>query len=328
MRIAITGESGFVAKNLINEINDSESLEFISLIDSPFLKHKSKINGEPCVFRNDTQDWHRAFNNHKIDVVVHNAAIVGTDVVALNPVEAVSTNLLGTQIITDAANNSNILNVYIGTTVIYDTFKYQDSLIKEDSDIFPRTHYAVQKYAGEMTVRNTAKEWLVMRPLFAYGGVGDPNSLIAKTFFAHKNNEHIPMFLDPDKSKDYMHVSDFCRAIILAINSNIRNEDFNISASNPLKTHEIIKIMSDTCDYDLNKLLKWHPETDYLGNHLLSCDKFCNMIGFDSPTIDLELGIKFVYDSIKGNDSDYNPLRFLQEAKNKNVDLLNYFPKL
>ena len=41
--------------------------------------------------------------------------------------------------------------------------------ILEDSNIFPRTNYAVQKYAGEMLVRNNAKEWLVTRPLFAYG---------------------------------------------------------------------------------------------------------------------------------------------------------------
>lgn len=326
MRIAITGENGFIARNLASEIISVSSHEFVSLIDSPYLKNKN-AQGEPCVHKNNADAWADAFINHKIDVIVHNAAVVGTDVVALNPNESIMTNVLGTQNITDAANKANILNLYISTTVIYDTLKYQDSLIKEDSDIFPRTLYATQKYAGEMTVRNAAKQWLVMRPLFAYGGVGDPNSLIAKTFYAYKNKTKIPMFLNPEKSKDYMHVSDFCHAIIRSIDSNIRNEDFNVSIMNPKKVGDIINEMSDICDYDLNKLITWHPETDYLGNHLLSCDKFINMIGFDQETVDLELGIKYVANSIFSDNSDYDPLKYLSEAESRNIDLIGFFPK-
>ena len=327
MRIAITGEKGFVAQNLINEINDStKDVEFVSLLNSPILKEVNS-KGEPCVHKNSQDVWEHAFRTHSIDTIIHNAAVVGTDVVALNPTESIMTNVLGTQNITNAANKVDVLNCYIGTTVIYDTYKYQKSLIKEDSDVFPRTHYAVQKYAGEMTVRNSAKEWLVMRPLFAYGGVGDPNSLIAKSLYTAKNKKTIDMFLNPDKKKDYMHVSDFCDAIINAVTSNVRNEDFNVSVENPYTTKEIVNLMSETSGLDINKFLNWKPETDYLGNHLLSCNKFQRMIGFSNNTVDIELGIKFVWDNILNDHSDYNPLKFLEEAGEKNIDLLSFFPK-
>lgn len=329
MRIAITGEKGFIAKNLINEINN-RGHTFVSLDgadQSSNMVFTEKY--ELCVYSNKTKDWTRLFNELNIDCVVHNAAVVGTDVVALNPRHAVNTNVLGTQIITDAANEAGVLNVYIGTTVIYDTPKYQDTLIKEDSLTLPSTHYAVQKYAGEMIVKNTAKEWLVIRPLFAYGGVGDPNSLIAKTIYSAKNNlNNVDMFLDQEKLKDYMHVFTFCDAIVTAVESDVRNEDFNVSAENPLKTKDIIKEIESQLNVDLRNTLTWHANTDYLGNHLLSCEKFKNMIGFKRSPISLKEGITLSIKSIMFDNSEYNPLVYLEEAKNKNVNLTEYFPKI
>lgn len=329
MRIAITGEKGFIAKNLINEINN-RGHTFVSLDgadQSSNMVFTEKY--ELCVYSNKTEDWTRLFNELNIDCVVHNAAVVGTDVVALNPRHAVNTNVLGTQIITDAANEAGVLNVYIGTTVIYDTPKYQDTLIKEDSLTLPSTHYAVQKYAGEMIVKNTAKEWLVIRPLFAYGGVGDPNSLIAKTIYSAKNNlNNVDMFLDQEKLKDYMHVFTFCDAIVSAVESDVRNEDFNVSAENPLKTKDIIKEIESQLNVDLRNTLTWHANTDYLGNHLLSCEKFKNMIGFKRSPISLKEGITLSIKSIMFDNSEYNPLVYLEEAKNKNVNLTEYFPKI
>ena len=331
MRIAITGEKGFIAKNLANKIK-SLGHEFITLDNSEYANNNMLFteSGEVCVHSNNSAEWSKLFNHLDVDVIVHNAAIVGTDVVALNPVEAISTNVLGTKTITTAANTSNILNVYIGTTVIYDTYLYQDEEITEESIIFPRTDYAVQKYAGEMIVRNTAKEWLVMRPLFAYGGHGDMNSLISKTLYAIANDiDNIDMFLDPDKIKDYMHVEDFCYAVMQARNSNVRNEHFNISAQNPHSTMEIVKMIDQITGVNTSQSskLNWHPKTDYLGNHRLSNKKFIDTFAYSASRF-LKAGIKDAWDDIKSTASEeFNPLKHLNEAKQRDIDLTTFFPK-
>lgn len=326
MRIAITGEKGFIATNLQTEIQ-KRGHEFVSLTDSELLPYKNK-KGEPCVYRNHKDLWTKAFVENKIDVVVHNAAVVGTDVVALNAKKSISTNILGTQTITDAANEANILNVYLGTTVIYNTPKYQETSIKEDSEKLPLTHYAIQKYAGEMIVKNSSKNWLVLRPLFAYGGVGDPNSLIAKTIYSAKNKlKNVDMFLDPEKCKDYMHVFTFCDAIVSAIESEIRNDDFNVSIETPHKTKDIIDFIQQETGLNIEGVLKWHPETDYLGNHLLSCQKFKDLIGFKRNPIDIKTGISMAARNIMFDTSDYDPLVYIKEAKEKNVNLLDFYPK-
>ena len=329
MRIAITGEKGFIAKNLAKEIVE-QGHEFVSLDSSGYANHVMEYtdSGEVCVYRNSTRQWATLFDLEEIDVIVHNAAVVGTDVVALNPDHSIMTNVLGTQRITDAANKAGILNVYIGTTVIYDTPKYQEIPITEQSDIHPRTLYAAQKYAGEMFVRNSSDNWLVMRPLFAYGGEGDMNSLIAKTMFALKNGvKELDMFLDPSKRKDYMHVSDFCRAIMIAIESDVRNEHFNIAANQPYNTQGIVDMIHRRTGMKPNNIIKWYPQTDYLGNHILSSEKFESFFG-NQRKISLVEGIKMSWSSIQDAGNEYNPLKYLEEAKENNTDLVNFFPKI
>ncbi len=328
MRIAITGEKGFIAKNLANEIT-RQGHEFVSLDNSD---HANELmiyteSGEVCVYSNSVDLWVSLFNELKLDCIVHNAAVVGTDVVALNPVEAVDTNVLGTKVITEAANVSGLLNVYFGTTVIYDTYKYQKTDIFETSDVLPRTDYAIYKHAGEMIVKNNAKEWIVARPLFAYGGEGDMNSLIAKSLYGVKNNiKNIDMFLNPEKIKDYMHVEDFCNSIVRLIDSNVRNEDFNITAENPYSTLEIVNMIEEVTGKSLREYIKWHPETDYLGNHRLSNSKFKEFMGF-ANTRPLKSGIRQSWESIQSANKFYNPLKHLDQAKENKIDLKKHFPK-
>ena len=327
MRIGITGEKGFIATNLAQEI-DKQGHEFVSVDNSDYAKSMMTYTdtGEVCVYTNDSVLWTSLFKSLNLDCIVHNAAVVGTDVVALNPNHSINTNILGTQTIVEAANNCDMLIVYTGTTVIYNTYKYQESDILENSEIFPRTNYAVQKYAGEMTVRNNAKEWLVTRPLFAYGGIGDMNSLIAKSLFGIRNKiENIDMFLDPQKIKDYMHVEDFCNSVLRLISSKVRNEDFNITASNPHSTLEIVSMIEEVTGASLENVVKWHPKTDYLGNHRLSNQKFLDFMEFSNVRT-LNEGIRQSWVSIKNASSEYNPLKYLEEAKRKNMSLEEYFP--
>lgn len=327
MRVGITGEKGFIAVNFANELKKLGH-EFVSFDNSHAMSNMDYIEtNEVCVHSNSVDGWVGLFKDCKIDAVVHNAAVVGTDVVALNPDRAVNTNVLGTTKITEAANKAGILNVYIGTTVIYDTYKYQDKDITEESSLYPRTNYAVQKLAGEQIVRNNANNYLIVRPLFAYGGEGDMNSLISKTLYGVKNNiNNIDMFLNPEKIKDYMHVEDFCRNVISLMDSDIRNNDFNITAENPHNTYEIVSLMEEITGKDLSSVIKWHPETDYLGNHRLTNKKFIDFVG-SSSTRSLKEGIRQAWQSIQDADDSYNPLVYLNQARNQDIDLKKFFPK-
>ena len=234
---------------------------------------------------------------------------------------------MGTHNICQAAKTAKIPVCYMGTSVIYDTPRYQNEPITETSIVSPSTFYGAQKLSGEHVVKSTVKDWLIVRPLFAYGGVGDMNSLIAKTFYAHrKGKKKLDMFLDPNKAKDYMHVEDFCDAVALACDKGLWGDEFNVSAEEPIETWKIIDKMSDVCGYDLGYILRWHPKTDYLGNHVLSSKKFRGRSGW-VPKYNFDRGIIKSWRSILSAGKNYNPLSHLEEAQEKGIDLNQFFPK-
>lgn len=323
MRVMITGEEGFIAKNLPASF-EALGHEFVSLLNNRSLTCLD--TGEPCVHRNTEDQWAKELSKNEVDLIVHNAAVVGTDVVALSSSESTQTNVTGTYNICRAARKLNIPVCYIGTTVIYDTAAYQRNVIHETSARYPRTLYGIQKRASEDIVTSVCKDYSIVRPLFAYGGVGDMNSLISKTFYAAtKGVEEIDMFLDPGKVKDYMHVEDFCDGVALACHNQAWQTSFNIAAENPHDTREIVSVMERVSGLDLMHKIKWHPETDYLGNHRLTSEKF--RAAFDwKPKYTLKSGIEEAWRSISAaDDSSYNPLRYLEEAKEKGVDLSQFY---
>jgi nucleoside-diphosphate-sugar epimerase len=323
MRLAITGEKGFIGSNL-SKVIKAAGHEFVSLLDAPNLTRRLST-GEPCVFSNAENDWSNTLTDMSVDVLIHNAAVVGTDVVALNSEFSTLSNVTGTHTIARAANKARVPVCYMGTTVIYDTKKYQDAVITESSDLNPRTFYGIQKLSAEQIIKHNCDDWMIIRPLFAYGGIGDMNSLIAKTLYAaHNGVTSLDMFLNPNKIKDYMHVTDFCIAVLTACVNGLWNDDYNVAAETPYTTHEVVEMISRATDKDVSKILKWNPQTDYLGNHVLSSRKFRSHSGW-SPSIDLYTGIVESFKTIYYSDGAYNPLKHLEEASERGIDLTEYY---
>ena len=321
MRIFITGEKGFIGSNIVERIKLFDDIEFVSGENTTMIYHK---DCEPCVYRNDIEDWKAFFARNRVDVVIHNAATVGTDVVALDSNRSTLTNVAGTYNISRAAKQLDIPVCYMGTTVIYDTKNYQNEQIEERSDRGPHTLYGCQKLCAEDVIKSQTGKWMIVRPLFAYGGIGDMNSLIAKSIYGAINGKtQIDMFLDPTKIKDYMHVNDYCDAVLTAISQGLWYQDWNVAAETPLMTGEIIDLIQEVTHLNLTDVVRWHPKTDYLGNHMLTSWKFRKVSGW-SPKIDLETGIRMSFESIM-KSKGYNPLKFLEEAKARNIDLTEFY---
>jgi nucleoside-diphosphate-sugar epimerase len=333
VRAFLTGEKGFIAKNLIKVAADR--IKFIN---------REAAGTDNFLFCNNEKGefdftsslgigiLKKELKRSECDVIIHNGATVGTDVCGLHPKEAILNNVYGTYNIALIAKQLNIPVIYIGTTVIYDTQKVQREWITESSPIFPRTLYATTKYEGELIIRAYCQEskYCILRPLFCYGGEGDMNSLIAKAIFNDVSGRKKPfkIFLNPEKIKDYMHVDDFCRAITEAATMKTiltSNTDYNISADDPVRTTDIV----DEIEY--NKIdvsyIRWVPETDYLGNHRVDNTKFKNVTrGCWEPQISLATGIRAVRDSYNYNiDENYNPFAHLDNIEKNNVNIETHY---
>jgi nucleoside-diphosphate-sugar epimerase len=333
-RAFLTGENGFIAKNLVRVAGDR--IKFINdprsdykpvgwVINRHYLNNKGEVD-----FSENREELLEFLKEMKCNLIIHNGAIVGTDVCGLHPKEAVINNVYGTFNIAMIAKKLKIPVVYLGTTVIYDTQKIQEDWIVENSPIFPRTLYASTKYEGELIIRAYCREskYCILRPLFCYGGEGDMNSLIAKSVHNHfYRQKPFKIFLNPEKYKDYMHVDDFCEAIIIAATTPyIMNfcTDFNISVDDAIRTYEVadnLRKAGINTDF-----IKWVPETDYLGNHRVSNRKFrIAARNTWSAKIPLISGIEKTIDEIVNMKSYYNPFEHLDEIEKKGIDIETHY---
>jgi len=111
-KVFITGEKGFIGTNLAKRAK-LHGFKFVSGIhskneDAAFVSQYVTEKGEPCVHQNSEEAWQAFFEVNGIDYVIHNAAVVGTDVVALNAKESTLTNVQGTFNICRAAKKCGI----------------------------------------------------------------------------------------------------------------------------------------------------------------------------------------------------------------------------
>ena len=321
MNVFITGEKGLIAKNIIKEAK--ENFPDVNIVTGAVDYLNMHQDGEPCVYKNSIEQWRFFFELNKIDVIIHNAAVVNTEVVGMNLERATRTNDEGTYKICMAAQKCDIPICYMGTTVIYDAFKYQNEKITEESSYGPHTLYGCQKLAAEYIVKSHAPKWMIIRPLFAYGGEGDMNSLIAKSIYACLNDKKVEMRLDPKKFKDYMYVSDYANAVLTGISAGLWNDEWNIAAETPLETWQIIETIESVCMLDMSDTIIWKHRSDYTGNHRLDSSKFRNATGW-KPKVSLTQGIKMSYETII-RSRGYNPLVHLEEANHKNIDVGEFF---
>lgn len=295
MRIAVTGEQGFIGRNLVRALKQ----QHVTLMKG----NDDGTASELCVHSTPIEEWCSALSD--VDVLIHNAAIVGSDVVDLYPDKAHNANVLGTERIVHACNIMNIPVVYIGTTACYDVTLYQYEMMDEDSKQKGHTLYGRQKLEAENHVKFNADRWMVVRPLFCYGGVGDMNSLISKSLYATYTDQQVHMHLDPVKYKDWLHVDDFVDAVLLCINKGLWHEVWNASYMKPITPSEVVEYLGVA-----NHVI-WHPETDYMGHHLVSSGKL-RAQGW-SPKITLGCGLNLAAHEISKNLDAYNPLRYSQE---------------
>ena len=121
-----------------------------------------------------------------------------------------------------------------------------------------------------------------------------------------------------------MHVSDYCNAVLTACEKELWFDDYNVASENPHNTREIVQIMSEIDNYDFEQIINWHPKTDYLGNHILSSLKFRLASGWQ-PKINLFDGISDSLFTIQKCDKEYNPLKYLDEAKERGVNLADFY---
>ena len=245
MNLLITGGAGFIGSNFVPYILEKHpdytvinldaltyagSLDNLSdAMDNP--RHKF-VHGRV----EDGELVNRLMKG--IDAVIHFAAESHVDRSITEPQAFLKTNVLGTQVLLDAARRNGVKLFYqISTDEVYGDVEL-DSPVKftEESILRPNSPYAASKAAADLLVQAYHHTFglpvVISRSTNNYGPRQHREKFMPTVILNAHHNKPIPIYGNGQYARDWIHVHDHCRAIDLVLNRGKVGEVYNISGDN------------------------------------------------------------------------------------------------
>ena len=260
----ITGAAGFIgshlADKLLNEGNKVIVVDNFCDFYNPEIKENNVkhnlSNPNYKLYRADIRDRNelaKVFNENKIDVVIHLAAMAGVRPSIDNPIYYQEVNCMGTQNILEEMKAHNVKNlVMASSSSVYGNCKevpFKENMIVD----FAISPYAATKKANEVMTHVYHKLFdfnvIMLRFFTVFGPRQRPDLAINKFTRLMLNNEPIPMFGDGTTSRDYTYIDDIVDGIIKSCDYVENNKDvyeiLNLGNSSPVSLKEMINTIAD-----------------------------------------------------------------------------------
>lgn len=253
MKLLVTGGAGFIGSNfvlyMLNQHPDYTIINVDALTYAGNLENLKSIEMHPnhTFVKADITDA-QAMNEligQGVDIVVNFAAESHVDRSILEPDVFVKTNVLGTQVLLDAARKHNIKKfVQVSTDEVYGTLG-ETGLFTETTPLAPNSPYSASKAGGDLLVRAYHETFglpvNITRCSNNYGPYQFPEKLIPLMISKALADEPLPIYGDGLNIRDWLYVEDHCSAIDLVIHQGRNGEVYNIGGNNERTNLHIVK---------------------------------------------------------------------------------------
>jgi dTDP-glucose 4,6-dehydratase len=252
--ILVTGAAGFIGSNFVRLLAarriPAKIVAFDKLTYCGNLANLKGVLGEQSIFvRGDICDPSAvltALDEHKVTHIVNFAAETHVDRSILGSGPFVQANVVGTQVLLDAARARNIEKfLQVGTDEVYGTLPEDrpDLKFTEETPLQPSSPYSASKAAADCLVRayfhtfNTPV--LITRCSNNYGPYQFPEKVIP-LFVTHlMEGKKVPLYGDGLNIRDWLHVEDHCDAIWTVLTRGTPGDVYNIGGNNEITNRKI-----------------------------------------------------------------------------------------
>lgn len=257
----------------------------------------------------DRKKIDEVFDAYDIDVVINFAAESHVDRSIEEPEVFLTTNIIGTQVLLDAAKKFWKVNpedkyckeykpgvkfLQVSTDEVYGALG-KTGMFVESMPLMPNSPYSASKASADMIVRAYHKTYGVpvniTRCSNNYGPYQFPEKLIPLMINNCLKEKELPVYGDGMQVRDWLHVSDHCLAIDTVLHKGADGEVYNIGGNNEKANIEIVKLIIGTLGKSENliKYVKDRPGHDR--RYAIDNTKITTELGW-KPAYTFEQGIK------------------------------------
>lgn len=269
MKIIVTGGAGFIGSAVIRQyINgtDHEVINLDALTYAGNLESLSDVESNPRygfeqVDIRDYDEVMRVFDEHQPDAIMHLAAESHVDRSIDGPADFITTNIVGTYNLLDAARQywntrdsekkQRFRFHHVSTDEVYGDLE-ATGYFTEETAYDPSSPYSASKASSDHLVRAWHRTYgfpvVVTNCSNNYGPYQFPEKLIPLVTLNALEGKPLPVYGDGSQVRDWLHVEDHARALRLVLERGVTGETYNIGGHNEKTNLDVVNTICDLLD--------------------------------------------------------------------------------
>ena len=306
IKVLVTGGCGFIGTNLLKyilenkldwEVVNLDLLTYAGNLENT-IGFEEAYPGRYSFIRADIADplgVDEVFQAHDFDIVMNLAAESHVDRSIEDSGIFVRTNVLGVQVLLDAAIKHKVKRfLHVSTDEVYGSLGNQGSF-REDLPLAPNSPYSATKAAADLLVRASIKTYgldaVITRCSNNYGPYQFPEKLIPLMVVNAYYDKELPVYGDGKNVRDWIYVEDHCRGIAEVAENGKCGEIYNMGGDAEKENIEIVRSILAYLKKgdDLIRYVKDRPGHDF--RYAMDFSKIESALNW-SPRIDFDEGIK------------------------------------
>ena len=257
MKFLVTGGAGFIGGNYLHIMTkkypDDDFLCLDSLTYAGNMETLSPIMDQKNFkfVKGDIRDRdfvYSLFEKEHFDYVINFAAESHVDRSIENPQIFLETNIIGVSVLMDACRKFGIKRYHqVSTDEVYGDLPLDrpDLLFHEDTPLHTSSPYSSSKASADLLVLAYHRTYdlpvTISRCSNNYGPYQFPEKLIPLMIQKARKNEKLPVYGDGKNVRDWLHVSDHCKAIDLIARNGRDGEIYNVGGHNERSNLQVVE---------------------------------------------------------------------------------------
>ncbi|HEX6974684.1 MAG TPA: dTDP-glucose 4,6-dehydratase [Vicinamibacterales bacterium] len=258
VKVLVTGGAGFIGSNYVRHALATHRDWEVTTLDK--LTYAGRLENLKDVIDNPR---HQFIKGDVADpgvagplvtesnIVVHFAAETHVDRSILSAGEFITTDVYGTFVLLEAARQAPDLKrfVQVSTDEVYGSVS--DGSSRETDELRPRNPYSASKAGADRLAYSYWATYgvpvVITRASNNYGPNQFPEKVIPLFITNAIDNIPVPLYGDGLNERDWLHVSDHCRALDVVIEKGVSGEVYNVGGGNHVRnidlTHKILELI-------------------------------------------------------------------------------------
>ncbi|PGH50543.1 dTDP-glucose 4,6-dehydratase [Streptomyces sp. Ru87] len=322
MRMLVTGGAGFIGSAFVRSLlsgtgagtGDTRITVLDKLTYAGVPENLAEVAGHPrySFVHGDIRDAglvREIMPGH--DAVVHFAAETHVDRSIDGAAPFVSTNVLGTQVLLDAAREQGLGRfLHVSTDEVYGSIPAGSWT--ETSPLAPNSPYAASKAGSDLLAlsyhRTHGLDVVVTRCSNNYGPHQFPEKVVPLFITRLLEGAKVPLYGDGRHVRDWLHVSDHCRGLELALRHGRAGEVYHIGGGTELTNEQLTGLLLAATGTGWDRVEHVPDRKGHDLRYSLDCGKAATELGY-APRVGFERGLADTVDWYREHRAWWEPLR-------------------